>query len=810
MKPAPGTGLAGLRVVLAGPLAPPAGGMANQTAQLARLLAAAGAEVLPVRSNAPPWPPSVAGVRGLRAACRLAPYLVRLWRACGQADLIHVMANSGWSWHLHAAPAVWLARIRGIGVLLNYRGGDAAAFLAHSGLARLTLRRCHAVAVASPFLAGLLARHGVAASILPNVVALPPQDAGALTVRRPCTVIVARQLEAVYDNATAIRALALLRRQVPDARLILCGGGPELPALRDLAQALGLSGHIRYTGPVGHGAMDSLYREATLMLNPSRVDNTPNSVLEALARGLPVVSTDAGGLPDLLRHGADALLVRPGDAEAMALAMARLAQDPELAQRLAQAGRDKARRYTWPLVEPRLAGLYRQVAAAGHGPLRTRLTAQALFPLHEALKGHDTLQRRRALERSQWLDGAALRLLQAGKLERLLSHAQRHVPYYRGLGLRAGAALADWPLLRKEDIRADSAAFMADGAPPLQRCHTGGSSGEPLVFHVGKERVSHDVAAKWRATRWWGVDIGDREMALWGSPIELGAQDRVRRWRDRLLNSRLLPAFAMSPAHMDRYLDQLRRWRPAMLFGYPSALCLLAGHARARGLALDGLGLRVVFVTGERLYPAQRQLLGEVFGAPVANGYGGRDAGFIAHECPSGGMHVSAEDIVVEILDRQGQPVPAGVSGNIVVTHLASGSFPFIRYLTGDIGALSEQPCPCGRGLPVLERIEGRSTDFVVAQDGTVLHGLALIYILRELPQVRAFRIIQESLALTRVQLVPDGPLAPALLDAIVAGFRARLGAATEIAIEQVDAIAAEASGKYRYVTSKVAPREHT
>ncbi|HWW71652.1 MAG TPA: capsular biosynthesis protein, partial [Duganella sp.] len=193
-----------------------------------------------------------------------------------------------------------------------------------------------------------------------------------------------------------------------------------------------------------------------------------------------------------------------------------------------------------------------------------------------------------------------------------------------------------------------------------------------------------------------------------------------------------------------------------------------------------------------------------LFGAPVANGYGGRDSGFIAHECPEGGMHITAEDVIVEILDPRGQPVRSGDSGAIVVTHLASGEFPFIRYETGDVGALDPQPCRCGRGLPLLKRIEGRTTDFVVARDGTVMHGLALIYILRDLPQVRAFKIIQESLERTRVLLVSVDGLPPSLHLSIVGQFRARLGSSVEIMIEEVAAIPAEASGKHRYVVSKV------
>ncbi len=445
----------------------------------------------------------------------------------------------------------------------------------------------------------------------------------------------------------------------------------------------------------------------------------------------------------------------------------------------------------------------------------TKIIANLVFPAQERLKGHSTVAVRQALELSQWVTPPQLQALQLQRLNRLLSVAAEHVPYYRDLfarlGVRAGsftsiAELQQLPLLTKALIRANTVALKHQHATGLSRFNTGGSSGEPLIFFIGKARISHDVAAKWRATRWWGVDIGDPEMVVWGSPIELGAQDRMRGLRDKLMRTELLPAFDMSASRLDGFIAAIRRKRPAMLFGYPSALSRIARHARERGIAMDDLGIKVAFVTSERLYEEQRALISSVFGCPVANGYGGRDAGFIAHECPSGGMHLSAEDVIVELLDPAGRPVAPGKAGEIVITHLATGEFPFIRYRTGDIAVMDDQQCACGRGLPMLKEIQGRTTDFVIAADGTVLHGLALIYILRDLPGLRAFKVIQHSRDCTEVQLVPetsaDPGANPIATSAIIAGFKRRLGAAVEIRVKIVEAIEAEKSGKFRYIVS--------
>ncbi len=446
----------------------------------------------------------------------------------------------------------------------------------------------------------------------------------------------------------------------------------------------------------------------------------------------------------------------------------------------------------------------------------TRFVSGVLFPLHERLKRHDSVGVRQRLERSQWFSPVEIEKEQARRLRDFLVEIGTRVPYWRDLfrslrfdpaAVQGAADLRALPLLTKAEIRRHDESMRAEDHGPLSRCNTGGSSGEPLVFFIGKARKSHDVAAKWRATRWWGVDIGDPEAVVWGSPIEHGAQDRLKALRDRLLRSTLLPAFEMSESRLDEFVAWLRRRRPRMLFGYPSALTYIARHAERSGQRLDDLGVRVAFVTSERLYDDQRAAIERAFACRVANGYGGRDAGFIAHECPHGGMHVSAEDIVVETVDASGHPVPPGTSGEIVVTHLATAEFPFVRYRTGDVGVLDDRACPCGRGLPLVKDLQGRTTDFVVAADGRVMHGLALIYILRDIPGIERFKVTQETRSLTRVELVPSATFDRGLVAGIVEGFKQRLGHEVDVRVDLVDAIAPERSGKYRYIVSHaVAP----
>ncbi len=444
----------------------------------------------------------------------------------------------------------------------------------------------------------------------------------------------------------------------------------------------------------------------------------------------------------------------------------------------------------------------------------THLVSHVLFPLHERLKGHTTVAVLKHMEQTQWWSREKLQALQFERLRDLLRHAGKYVPYYRDLfrehriDADAVTSLQDLcrlPFLTKPLIRANLERLKSAESAGLARFNTGGSSGEPLIFFIGNARVSHDVAAKWRATRWWNVDIGDPEIVVWGSPIEVGAQDRVRTVRDRLLRTKLLPAFEMSDSQLDVFINEIRARRPRMLFGYPSALSLIARRAERRGQAMHDLGIRVAFVTSERLYDHQRRKIETVFGCRVANGYGGRDAGFVAHECPEGGMHITGEDIVVETVRPDGTPCQAGEAGEIVITHLATRDFPFIRYRTGDVGVLDGSLCACGRGLPLLKEIQGRTTDFIVAADGTIMHGLALIYVIRDLPGIRRFKIIQQTLDYTKVLIEPDIGFDPTLCAQIEAGLKARLGAATRVEVETVRELPTEQSGKFRYVSSQVA-----
>ena len=441
------------------------------------------------------------------------------------------------------------------------------------------------------------------------------------------------------------------------------------------------------------------------------------------------------------------------------------------------------------------------------------LVWNVIFPLHERIKGHPTFRILKEMEQADFLTREEMERLRAAKLRSFFEYAYENVPYVRTVMDRAGMTpedvrgpsdLVHLPLLRKADVRKNREAMRSRTAGKLTSFSTGGSTGEPLLFDLPKERIASWIACRQRAMRWYGLSIGDREYAIWGSPVEASRQDRIRNLRDKLLRTQLLSAFEMSEPVMSHYLDLLEKGDCRTIFAYPSSIYLLCLYAQKRGRNLRRLGVKAVFVTGEILYPHQRELIAETLNCPVTSGYGGRDSGFVSHECPQGGMHIMADATIVEIIDPQGRRLPEGEVGEIVVTDLYSREVPFLRYATGDVGALSSRKCPCGRPLPLLDKIEGRTTDFIVAPDGTILHALSVIYVVREIDGIEQFRIRQKAVDRFHVQLVRNDRFTPDSESRIREGLRQRLHAHVDVAVEYLSVLPPEPSGKFRHVISEV------
>jgi phenylacetate-CoA ligase len=291
---------------------------------------------------------------------------------------------------------------------------------------------------------------------------------------------------------------------------------------------------------------------------------------------------------------------------------------------------------------------------------------------------------------------------------------------------------------------------------------------------------------------------------LWGRPASPSWKDRLKSLRDRVMNERVLGAYDLTPAEMRRHLEVLRCWRPRSVTCYPSAAWRLCRFALDEGINLASAGVGVWFTTGEMLQYHYRTTIEQASGGRVANEYGLREAGFVAHECPRGTMHVTAENVVVETLRADGSPAGDGV-GEIVVTNLDNLGMPLLRYRTRDYGRLGRAECPCGWRTQTLTDLAGRQSDFLIAADGTPTVGFALSRRFWDVPGVRQFRVVQESLAMTRVLVVAGEGFGDESRRRIETLVREVLGATVAVTVEPVPAIPPEASGKTGYIQSRIA-----
>lgn len=435
-----------------------------------------------------------------------------------------------------------------------------------------------------------------------------------------------------------------------------------------------------------------------------------------------------------------------------------------------------------------------------------------LLPVHERLLRRPMPAYLRGLEESQWWPSERLRALQQRKLRRLLRHAWDKCSFYREWIEQAGVEpdsvtleeLAQLPTTTKADIRANAEAMVDPTVKGgLHAYSTGGSSGDPLIFKIDRARQAADQAARARTRRWFGIDLGQRELYLWGAPVELAAQDRLKRFRDRMTNHMLLNAFRMTPRRMTNYVGRIQRFDPVHIFGYPSSLARLVRHARECGRTLRTPSLRAVFTTGELFLDHDRELLEQAIGVPVADGYGSREAGFIAHQCPHGTYHLTTESVITELLNGRGRPVVGDEPGEITVTHLDALGMPFIRYRTGDLARWEPRPCPCGRGLQAIRDIQGRKTDMLRTTDGGVAHALSVIYVLREEPAIRQFKVVQQPDLGLDVTVIADGRFDQPRRERMRRMLQRRIGRGIDVRLSLVDQIAPDPSGKHRYVVSR-------
>jgi phenylacetate-CoA ligase len=267
----------------------------------------------------------------------------------------------------------------------------------------------------------------------------------------------------------------------------------------------------------------------------------------------------------------------------------------------------------------------------------------------------------------------------------------------------------------------------------------------------------------------------------------------------------------MNTAHLTeekltQFYQEMCRFQPKVIQAYARSAALFARFLEARGLKPPPL--RSVVTTAEVLEDEDRTVIENTFGCPVFNRYGCREVSVIASECAERrGLHVMAEGLILEIV-RGGRPADPGQDGEILVTDLMNLAMPLIRYRIGDVAAWDPTPCLCGRGLPKLQRVAGRATDFLVGRDGRLVSGPFLtLAAVGKRPSLGQLQIRQERIGAVRFRIKP-GPRFqdPGDVDFLRETARTYLGEDTDVDWELVADLPSEPSGKYLFCQSSVAP----
>jgi phenylacetate-CoA ligase len=323
--------------------------MSIQAQKLAARLTTEGVKVRLLSTN-PTFPGMLRileRVPGLRTAVRTLIYFRSLGKVMPDTDVFHHMTVCGLYFFSLSVPLVFWGRLRGKRVVLNYRGGRAPAFLKNWSWAVIpAMRMAHAVIVPSEFLQRTFGRHGLAAEVVPNIIdieAFPYQSRRSF---RP-KLIVTRHLEPLYNVECILRAFRIVKGKFSDAELSIVGTGSEERRLQRLCSEWKLQG-VAFNGHIAPAKLPAFYAAHDIFVNSSNADNFPGALVEAACSGLPIVTTCAGGIPDMVRDHENGLLVGLNDDEELAAAVIELLDNPDMARRLAEGARTWAEQFSWP------------------------------------------------------------------------------------------------------------------------------------------------------------------------------------------------------------------------------------------------------------------------------------------------------------------------------------------------------------------------------------------------------------------------------------------------------------------------------
>ena len=417
------------------------------------------------------------------------------------------------------------------------------------------------------------------------------------------------------------------------------------------------------------------------------------------------------------------------------------------------------------------------------------------------------------LEQTQWWSSTELQALQEERLQALIRHAYENVPYYRRImneqklkpsDIRTAEDLYKLPVLTKQDVRRHWNELRARNIPDSRITigRTGGTTGIPLHFALDKDRVTFDHALIHRHWSWAGYRPGDRVVLLRGFTLIPPDTDSGIYWRYDWVDNRIyVSGFHLSLEIMPLYIDKLRKWRPKFIAGYPSNVFTLARFMEREG---EQIAVEAVFTSSELLTPTERKIIEKQFACRVWDRYGTGERLVVGQQCEYGNYHQNVEFGILQVDSPRGQPAPVGSKGELIHTGLTNFSMPLIRYASEDIGYVINEPCPCGRGLPLMGSVDGRKDDVIVTTDGRLMPRAGLDQIHEFVENMERCQLVQERVGEVMVRVLPRPGFNDADAAELIHQLRKRLGQGTEVRVEIVEELPLTVTGKERFIVSKV------
>lgn len=430
-----------------------------------------------------------------------------------------------------------------------------------------------------------------------------------------------------------------------------------------------------------------------------------------------------------------------------------------------------------------------------------------ISPIAEYSKKTSIQRYLRWLNKTQWMKPEELKELQNKKLRALIKHAYENVPYYNNLfkklnllpkDIKSKSDLTKLPYLTKDIISKNFRELQAVNIDKSQilEAHSSGTTGEPLKFYLTRDAYSYGWAQTFRCWGWSGYKLGDPYIKI--SPES--RKNWSEKFQDRMMNCMFISTKDINEKIAWNKLQMMKKFRPKIIRSYVSPMYLLAKYAEKFDIKIQP---SAVMTTGEKLFSHYRKLIESQFTCDVFDCYGGESTP-LAFECERHeGYHLCEETSIVEIL-KDGLPASSQELGEIAFTNLDNYAMPFIRYKLEDVGRLSDDFCPCGRGLSLMSSIEGRSSDMVITPDKNVLVVNFFTNLFKDIEGISQFQVIQESIDEINIKILKNEKFDETCIEYIKSQIKMYSGEEMYINIEYVESIPLTKSGKRRFVVSKV------